>query len=1016
MGFDKTHNYDFFYRQRVIKPALVGLLGPWISGGVEFNWPQHHRPSTFMPVEYSIEEHADGSRTVWLGEHEPMNRMKGMVGICLRPDKSIIEAKVRLYNRTPFVQTFLWWANMGVHVHDQYQSFFPPDVTYVADHAKRAISSFPVARNFYYGVDYTKGVDLTWYKNIPVPTSYMVTESHYDFFGGYDHARKAGIVHVADHHIAPGKKQWTWGNSEFGYAWDRELTDGDGPYIELMAGVYTDNQPDFSFLQPFETRTFSQFWYPIHEIGPAKNANRRMALNLRIHGNQVKIGVCASETFDGARILLAAHNTNVFETIADVRPGRPALVEHVLDRPHPESSLLIRVYSKAGEEIIRYQPEEREEVPLPGPASEPPAPAEIAASDELYLTGLHLQQYRHATRYPQSYWEEVLRRDAGDVRSNNALGLLRMRSGEFDKAEAHFRRSVDRLTRRNPNPLDGEPHYNLGLSLLFQNRLEEAYPAFYKAAWNRSWQAPGYYALAQIDSFRTSFDAALDHLDRSLAADGQNLKARNLRTALLRICRRINEAAALASETVAMDRLDFWSRNERFLLAPPEEKAALDRELFELMHGDAQRCLDIAFDYAGAGLWRDAIAFVQRFLAWKAKGGSVHPMLLYALGYFCARNGDAAAALEHYREAATAPADYCFPARLEEMIVLEAALAANLEDPRAAYYLGNLLYDKQRYDEAIRAWQRACELDPDFSIPWRNLGLAAYNIGRDPERARACYRRALAANPGDARLLYEVDQLEKRVGVLPRERLLRLEAHPDLVQLRDDLVVELVTLYNQTGQSAKALGTLASRNFHPWEGGEGLVSGQYVTAHLLLGRALLEDGDAALAHFESARTYPLNLGEGKHPLTREVDLDYFSGVAHARAGRESEAKAHWDKAAAAPVGIEPAAYYRALALKALGRQSEAREVLDHLIESARKELEHDAKIDYFATSLPNFLLFEDDLQKRRRVDCLFLIGLALLGLEHHEGAASTFREVLALDINHLWAQQELAWIRTTQLA
>ena len=75
------------------------------------------------------------------------------------------------------------------------------------------------------------------------------------------------MVHVANHHISPGKKQWTWGNHEFGYAWDRNLTDNDGPYIELMAGVYTDNQPDFSFLAPWETKTFTQYWYPIHASG-----------------------------------------------------------------------------------------------------------------------------------------------------------------------------------------------------------------------------------------------------------------------------------------------------------------------------------------------------------------------------------------------------------------------------------------------------------------------------------------------------------------------------------------------------------------------------------------------------------------------------------------------------------------------------------------------------------------------------------------------------------------------------
>lgn len=255
VGQDATNGYDFFYRQRVIKPALVGLLGPWISGGVEFNWPQHHRPSTFMPVEWSIEEAEDGSRTVWLSEHEPMGRMQGTVAITLHPCRSLVEVRARLYNRTPFVQTFLWWANVAVRVHDQYEVFFPPDVWHVADHAKRAMATFPIARHPYYGVDYGQGpgggTDIRWYHNIPVPTSYMAMGSHHDFFGGYDHAAQAGLVHVADHHIAPGKKLWTWGDHEFGHAWDRNLTDDDGPYVELMAGVYTDNQPDFSFLQPY---------------------------------------------------------------------------------------------------------------------------------------------------------------------------------------------------------------------------------------------------------------------------------------------------------------------------------------------------------------------------------------------------------------------------------------------------------------------------------------------------------------------------------------------------------------------------------------------------------------------------------------------------------------------------------------------------------------------------------------------------------------------------------------------
>ncbi|MGB3628720.1 MAG: DUF5107 domain-containing protein, partial [Terracidiphilus sp.] len=349
---DKTNQYDFFYRQHVIKPALVGLLGPWISGGVEFNWPQHHRPSTFLPAHAAIERDADGGCTVWLSEHDPMLRMKGMVGIHLAPGKSIVEARVRLFNRTPLPQTFLWWANVAVRVHDQYRSFFPPDVTFVADHAKRAVSTFPVARDSYYGVDYRPGTDISWYKNIPVPTSYMVIESKYDFFGGYDHARRAGVVHTSNHHVAPGKKLWTWGNAEFGYSWDRNLTDEDGPYIELMAGAYTDNQPDFSWLQPFETKTFSQYWYPIQEIGPPKNASTEAALNLEFNNDGIFAGVCVT-TPRTIRVLLTRNGASVLDETVQLAPGKP-FARTVSAASESPIGFRLAVFGNDGREILAW--------------------------------------------------------------------------------------------------------------------------------------------------------------------------------------------------------------------------------------------------------------------------------------------------------------------------------------------------------------------------------------------------------------------------------------------------------------------------------------------------------------------------------------------------------------------------------------------------------------------------------------------------------------------------------------
>jgi len=660
-GLDKTNNYDFFYHQRVIKPALVGLLGPWISGGVEFNWPQHHRPSTFMPVDHYLERHTDGSATVWLSEHEPMNRMRGMHGIRLHPGKALVEVRAHCYNRTPFVQSFLWWANAAVHVHEDYQAFFPPDVTWVADHAKRAVSEFPIARGTYYGVDYSRGVDLRWWGNIPVPTSYMVAHSEYDFAGGYDHRRRAGVVHVADRHIAPGKKVWTWGCGEFGRSWERELTDEDGPYFELMAGVFTDNQPDFSWLHPLEARTFEQCWYPIRQIGVPKNANRNGAVSLDVEDGRARLGVHVTERQAGARVRLAhAGGRELFTTVVDLAPGTPLVEDVTLPAGLTAEGLALMLSDQTGRELLRYTVRQSDRGPAPSPATEPPPPDRIGGTDELYVVGLHLEQYRHATRSPRPYWEEALRRDPGDSRSNNALGLFELRRGQFAEAETHFSRAIARLTERNPNPYDGEPHYNLGVALKFQGRLRDAYDAFSKAAWNYAWRTAAHFALAQIDAARGEHAGALEHLQHALERDPGNGKVRNLKAGVLRRLGRFAEAESCARETAALDPLDFWSRNE-LALARREagshgDAERLVNELSELLHDNVQTCLDLAFDYADAGLFEEAIDLLERLA-----GTATYPMLFYALGYFYAQQSNPSRSTEYYRAGSQAPPDYCFP-------------------------------------------------------------------------------------------------------------------------------------------------------------------------------------------------------------------------------------------------------------------------------------------------------------------------------------------------------------------
>jgi tetratricopeptide (TPR) repeat protein len=1011
IGYDKTTGHDFFYRQNVIKPALVGLAGPWISGGVEFNWPQHHRPATFMPVATEIETSDDGSVTVWCSDHDPMLRMKGMHGVCLRPGRAVLELKVRLYNRTQFTQTFLWWANVATRVHEKYQSFFPTDVRFVADHAKRAVTTFPQSNGVYYGVDYAErdrsGVpeeeapaafvpdgsypanDLSWYANIPVPTSYMVTGTEEDFFGGYDHAAQAGVVHVANHHVAPGKKQWTWGNHDFGHAWDRALTDNDGPYIELMAGVYTDNQPDFSFMAPWETKTFTQAWFPIHAIGVPQAANTDAALSLRSAEGKVHLGLYVTSDIGNVQIILRTGPNELRRCEAHVDVAHPLLL--VADLPPDAVGLQLSatITSRNGV-LIEYDSSKVVAAKAPIVAIEPPPPTEIPSIEELYLTGLHLHQYRHATRLPEAYWQEALKRDPDDSRSNNALGLWHLRRGEFNLAKEHFSRAIGRLARLNPNPYDGEPYYNLGITERYRGNDKLAYDALYKATWNAAWRAPAYFALAEIDASRRDWQKAHDHLQRSLAADADNLSARNL---LILTLARLGRVEGADEEHQNIRKLDLLDLNSRYRDG--------------IMPANGQETLDLAFDLVRIGQREEAVKLLRQ-LPGSTHDGSL-PIALFLLWQVESELGLASAS-KTLASANRASLDYCFPSRLEELLVLLKATEAAPDQPAPFYLLGNWFYDRRRREDAIQAWEKAVLLDPSNAIAWRNLGIAMFNVRWNPQRALEAFDRALQANPHDGRLLYERDQLWKRIGIDPGRRLAELQKHVEIANQRDDLSIELATLYNQLGQPANALQILDTRHFQPWEGGEGLVLGQFVRAHLLSGRLALDEGSPgnALTHFEAALRSPHNLSEARHLLANQSDIFFWLGKAHDALGHQADAIASWQRATRqrgdfqqmAVRTVSAMTYWTGMAHLALGNTTEASRIFQEIYEYSL-ELEHtEPKIDYFATSLPAMLLFEEDLVRRNRTEAIFLRAQALAGLGRPTESASLLQEVLKLDSNH----------------
>jgi len=1004
IGQDKTNSdYDFFYRQDVIKPALVGLAGPWISGGVEFNWPQHHRPGTFMPADVFIEKEDDGARTVWLSEHDPLNRLKGMHGIRLRPASSLIELRARLYNRTPFTQTFLWWANVAAMVHEEHQSFFPPDVSYVADHAVRAMSSFPIAENPYYGVDYQNrpgANDLSWYKNIPVPTSYMVCQTRFDFFGGYDFKAGGGFVHVANRHIAPGKKQWTWGDHEFGHAWDRELTDSNGPYIELMAGVFTDNQPDFSYLAPYETKTFSQYWWPIQDIGPVQQANEHIAFRMVVRDDRmIDLGVCVSEKLNGAKLRIRQGDRMLLETTLSLKPGeswKHAELRFIGENPCELSAMIL---DEDGFVLMDYRPVDVTEASREREvATEPPVPADITSADELYFTGEHLELYRHPTRTPEIYWKEALARDPGDARCNIGMGRRALKQGRWNDAEEHFRKAIARLTRRHPNPETGEAHYFLGLALVFQGRHETAYPVFYKATWNQAWRSAAYYHLACLDCRRRDFDTAMGHLEESLATNSDHTKAMVLQALIAHQLSDDENAEEIIDDVLELDPLDHWATVAADCIR--HGKINIPKN----SRNDAQTILDIAFDFIEAGFNTEASALLDSHHRAPVSPVAVpNPLERTAMTHYLRAwlTRDPAELAAARRQSP----DYFFPSRPHEQIVLEWALQQAGPDPVAAYALGNYLYDLKRHENAIAVWQRAIDDGASFATVHRNLGIALWNVRRDADTARKCYLKALELDKADPRLVSEYDQLRAKLNDPLAERLEFLETHINLVMQRDDCTVALAGLYNLTEKPDLALALVTSRRFHPWEGGEGAVLRQFTNAHLLLGRKALDGGDAtaALDHFTGAMQTPGSLGEAYHLLQAKADVNYWIGRALKQLGRLAEAEDHFKQSAEesgdfsemAVTAHSPLTYYRGLSLRELGRGDQANTVLEDLKAYATAKRGETAAIDYFATSLPNLLVFEEDLQARRDAENHLLIALACHGLGDPEAAQSHLAQTLA---------------------
>lgn len=788
-----------------------------------------------------------------------------------------------------------------------------------------------------------------------------------------------------------------------------------------MTGCFTDNQPDFTWIQPQETKNFKQYFMPYKNIGYVKNATIDAAVNVEYDETKGQLTVSAYTTSvqKEAKIQLTLPGENggqgkvLYEEVSDLSPeqtckvkvDRQTLQQFISQKTEKQNDteaicgLRVSVLASDGRELVSYRIPEKIEAEVPEPAKAAPLPEECETTEDLFLYGLHVEQYRHATYHPEDYYVEGLRRDPTDIRLNNAYGRCLLKKCDFAGAEKYFRKAVEKSVRSNPNPYDYEPYYNLGLSLKYQGKEKEAYDAFYKAIWGGNFQAPGFYELACLDAKAGRFAEALEHVNESILRQYQCMKARALKENILKKLGRVQEAEELHKESLKIDPL-------------------YDRQPEKINHNTL---LELMIDLYEAGDYAQGITLAEKWVEQQnvSRQEDIYPLVYYyiAYGYQNLHRKENTEQTNHYMTVyvtlgENAVADGCFPHRTEDYIVLK-SLAEDYYLDMVYYYLGCLLYDRRAYGEAIADYEEAARRYPDFPTVHRNLALAYYNVKKQPQRAYEEMEKAFALDETDARVYLELDQLKKRLNVPVKERRSDMEKHFDLVESRDDLYLEYVTLLNTLGENAKALDLIMVRKFHQWEGGEGKVAAQYLTALYQLAKAAVAKEDYAEAKellLRAVDEYPHNLGEGKLESAQENNLYYLLGLVQEKLGETEEAFVNLTKACygkSEPVGMmyyndQPPEmiYYQGLAYRKLGDEEQAVQRFCKLVDYGKEHIGDEIKIDYFAVSLPDLLIFEEDLKERNRKHCLFMMSLGLKGLGRTDEAEKCAQQLLAMDNAH----------------
>jgi len=926
--FDKVNKREVFYRNNVVKYGLVALRGAWISGGIEWNFPNGHTVVTVSPVASTIIRNADGSATVVVGDIDRVTGMHWEVALTLRRGEGRIEQRVTLFNSTPLTNLYWFWATAAVPATEDMQFIYPMREAY--PHTKGIVWSFPNH----------DGSEWSWYKNVHEPTSLFARQVHRPFFGAYYHKSDYGVVHAADFRQVPGKKTWTWGVAGDGLIWTNLLTDNDGAYNEIQAGRY-ETQLNYEFMPPRRVEQFTEYWYPVHGLSDGwVEANEQLAFNVHFvpasQSANPRVDVALSPTTSLAapkvRLLLASRllreiplppmsplkTATLGTAVADLEAARKGLVVEV----HDGGRLLAR-WSAA--DPVDGNPDF---VPQAGARAPSPKTRDQMTVEELFLAGVDEEKDGREEEASETY-TQVLARDSGYVPALLKQAWRNYRAGNFVQAEGFVARAV---ARDNSDP---NVHYAAGVVHRASQRWGMAQDSLWAAIHYGGQPAPAYAQLGEIAIYQKQYDEAAKLLRQSLSSNPEDALVMADLAVALRLAGKSTEAAKAADQALAKMPLLPFALVERARASLPQTSAGSERWK-KALGRDVQNYLEIAAWYRRLGD-HSSVSFVLNGALKELPANALSPLVYYYLASSARQEGKAAEAQKFAELAAAAPSVKVFPHRLDDALVLDQATRENPTDAHASYFLGNFLFAHARYDTASRLWFQALGLGFEDSVLYRNLGVHAWRVKKDLQGAAGFYTKAIELAPQEYRLYVDLDEIYAQMNEPAKREKLFAQA-PEEVLGRDAVRVRRALLHVQLRQYDQALEILGDHRFKPYEGGQ-VVRQVYVAANLGKGRASLVGGkfQEAADAFRRAAEYPENLGVGKPNEPHDEAGFYWLGEALQAAGASDDARAAWEEAAKGGKRIHgPAKAFQAAALMKLGRSDEGEKLATSLQESASK--------------------------------------------------------------------------------